>query len=112
MLEVTLFFQGFGIFLKLYFVYRETYKPEHRAEDEDEFIRDVEAATGANLRGKEKRGKRKRKEDTDGNAPVAVRNRLNVISCIYHHFFMRCEEHLQLEPNQLVEVLGAKFDPH
>ncbi|KAK6107718.1 hypothetical protein QQG55_29325 [Brugia pahangi] len=50
---------------------------EHDAKEEEEYIRDVEAATGVNLRGNVKRRKRKRQEDTEGNAPVAVRNRLS-----------------------------------
>ncbi|EFO27824.2 hypothetical protein LOAG_00660 [Loa loa] len=49
---------------------------ERSAKEEEEYIRDVEAATGANLRGKIKRGKRKR-EDIHRDAPVAVRNRLS-----------------------------------
>uniref|UniRef100_A0AAF5PUP2 UV-stimulated scaffold protein A n=1 Tax=Wuchereria bancrofti TaxID=6293 RepID=A0AAF5PUP2_WUCBA len=58
-------------------IIQKSYNPEHDAKEEEEYIKDVEAATGANLRGNVKRRKRKRQEDTEGNAPVAVRNRLS-----------------------------------
>ncbi|VDK82887.1 unnamed protein product [Litomosoides sigmodontis] len=44
--------------------------------EEEEYIRDVEAATGTNLRGKIKHRKRKQR-DTNRSAPAAVRNRLS-----------------------------------
>ncbi|CAG9532086.1 unnamed protein product [Cercopithifilaria johnstoni] len=58
-------------------IIQKSHNPKCNTEEEEEYIRDVEAATGANLRGKIKRGKRKRQENTDGNTPAAVRNRLS-----------------------------------
>ncbi|KAL3984800.1 hypothetical protein ACH3XW_36015 [Acanthocheilonema viteae] len=58
-------------------IIQKSCNPKCDTKEEEEYIKDVEAATGANLRGKIKRGKRKRQEDTDGNTPTAVRNRLN-----------------------------------
>ncbi|KAM3717592.1 UV-stimulated scaffold protein [Dirofilaria immitis] len=49
---------------------------ENDAKEEEKYIKDVEAATGVNLRGKVKRGRRKRQEDTNSNASAAVRKRL------------------------------------
>ncbi|EJW81851.1 hypothetical protein WUBG_07242 [Wuchereria bancrofti] len=54
-------------------IIQKSYNPEHDAKEEEEYIKDVEAATGANLRGNVKRRKRKRQEDTEGNAPVAAK---------------------------------------
>uniref|UniRef100_A0A0R3RXP8 UV-stimulated scaffold protein A n=1 Tax=Elaeophora elaphi TaxID=1147741 RepID=A0A0R3RXP8_9BILA len=54
-------------------VIQKPHDPKRGAKEEEEYIRDVEAATGVNLRGKIKRGKRKRQEDTSGDSPAATK---------------------------------------
>uniref|UniRef100_A0A915Q6F0 UV-stimulated scaffold protein A n=1 Tax=Setaria digitata TaxID=48799 RepID=A0A915Q6F0_9BILA len=56
-------------------IHQKSDKLENNAKEDEEYIMDVEAATGINLRGKMKR--RKKKKIVSSNAPGAVRERLS-----------------------------------
>lgn len=59
-------------------IFRKPVDAKIDAKEEEEYIRDVEAATGIKLEGKTRGGKRKRHNGDSSNEPIAVRERLNV----------------------------------